>query len=54
VIELRPAESDEDLEAWRSVRSAVMPNERTAIPADDWAFVALVGHELVGMAGLAR
>jgi mycothiol synthase len=30
MIELRPAESDEDLEAWRSVRSAILPNERTS------------------------
>jgi mycothiol synthase len=30
MIELKPAEFDEDLEAWRSVRSAIMPNERTS------------------------
>ena len=30
MIEVRPAESDEDLEAWRSVRSAILPNERTS------------------------
>src|SRR5581483_5036298 len=29
VIELRPCESDEDLEAWRRVRIAVVPYERT-------------------------
>jgi mycothiol synthase len=29
VIELRPCESDEDLEAWRRVRIAVTPYERT-------------------------
>jgi mycothiol synthase len=34
MIELRPAESDEDLEAWRSVRSAVLPNERTSSVAE--------------------
>jgi GNAT superfamily N-acetyltransferase len=34
MIELRAAESDADLEAWRSVRSAVMPNERTASVAE--------------------
>jgi mycothiol synthase len=28
VIALRPAESDADLEAWRRVRAAVVPNER--------------------------
>ena len=27
MIELRAAESDEDLEAWASVKSAVVPNE---------------------------
>jgi mycothiol synthase len=30
VIELHPAESDSELEVWRSVRIAVLPNERTA------------------------
>jgi GNAT superfamily N-acetyltransferase len=30
MIELRTAESDDDLEAWRRVRIAVLPNERTA------------------------
>ena len=30
MIELRQAESDADLEAWRSVRLAVLPNERAA------------------------
>jgi mycothiol synthase len=34
MIELRSAESDEDLEAWRSVRSAIMPNERTSSVAE--------------------
>jgi len=34
MIELRPSESDEDLEAWRSVRSAVLPNERTSSVAE--------------------
>ncbi len=34
MIELRAAESDEDLEAWRSVRSAVLPNERTSSVAE--------------------
>jgi mycothiol synthase len=29
-VELRPAVTDADLEAWRSVRMAVLPNERTA------------------------
>jgi mycothiol synthase len=30
VIEIRPAETDADLEAWRQVRIAVLPNERAA------------------------
>ena len=34
MIEVRPAESDEDLEAWRSVRSAILPNERTSSVAE--------------------
>ena len=29
-IELRVAETDADLEAWRQVRIAVLPNERCA------------------------
>jgi mycothiol synthase len=32
--ELRAAESDEDLEAWRAVRSAILPNERTSSVAE--------------------
>jgi mycothiol synthase len=34
MIELRPAESDADLDAWRSVRIAVLPNERAASVAE--------------------
>lgn len=34
MIELRAAESDEDLEAWRTVRSAILPNERTSSVAE--------------------
>ena len=30
MISLRPAETDADLESWRQVRLAVLPNERTA------------------------
>jgi mycothiol synthase len=30
VIEIRPAETDADLEAWRQVRIAVLPNERAS------------------------
>jgi GNAT superfamily N-acetyltransferase len=56
MIELRAAESDEDLEAWRSVRSAVLPNERTSSVAElragaDWDtlyLLAFVGGSLAG------
>jgi GNAT superfamily N-acetyltransferase len=56
VIELRPAESDEDLEAWRSVRAAVLPNERTSSVAelragardDTLWLLAFVDGELAG------
>lgn len=56
VIELRAAESDADLEAWRSVRSAIMPNERTSSVAElragaDWDtlyLLAFVDGELAG------
>jgi len=34
MIELRAAKSDDELEAWRSVRSAVLPNERTSSVAE--------------------
>jgi mycothiol synthase len=34
MIALCAAESDDDLEAWRSVRAAVLPNERTASVAE--------------------
>jgi mycothiol synthase len=34
MIELRAAETDDDLELWRSVRIAVLPNERTAPVAE--------------------
>jgi len=56
MIELRAAESDEDLEAWRSVRAAIMPNERTSSVAElragaDWDtlyLLAFVDGELAG------
>jgi mycothiol synthase len=34
MIELREAETDDELELWRSVRIAVLPNERTASVAE--------------------
>lgn len=56
MIELRSAESDDDLEAWRSVRSAIMPNERTSSVAelragaesDTLYLLAFVDGELAG------
>jgi mycothiol synthase len=30
VIEIRPVETDEDIEAWRQVRIAILPNERVS------------------------
>jgi len=56
MIELKAAESDEDLEKWRSVRSAIMPNERTVSVAElragaDWDtlhLIAFVDGELAG------
>lgn len=56
MIQLRPAESDEDLEAWRSVRSAILPNERTSSVVElragaDWDtlwLLAYVDGELAG------
>jgi mycothiol synthase len=56
MIELCAAESDEDLELWRSVRSAIMPNERTSSVAElragaDWDtlyLLAFADGELAG------
>jgi GNAT superfamily N-acetyltransferase len=56
MIELRAAESDEDLEAWRSVRAAIMPNERASSVAelragagwDTLYLLAFVDGELAG------
>jgi mycothiol synthase len=56
MIELRPAESDEDLEVWRSVRSAILPDERTSSVAElragaDWDtlyLLAFADGELAG------
>ena len=56
MIELRAAESDDDLEAWRSVRSAILPNERTSSVAelrtgtgsDTLYLLAFVDGELAG------
>lgn len=56
MTELRPAELDEELEAWRSVRAAIMPNERTSTVAelragadrDTLYLLAYVDGELAG------
>ena len=60
LIDLRPAESVDDLETWRSVRLAVLPNERTATAEQLWEqreddtlyLVAFAEGELAG-AGVA-
>jgi GNAT superfamily N-acetyltransferase len=61
MIELRPAETDEDLEAWRQVRLAVLPNERTetlaeirSSPRGRRLLVAFADGELAGSGVLAR
>ncbi len=56
MIELRPALSDEELEAWRSVRMAILPNERVWTVAElraqtEWDtlfLLAFVEGELAG------
>jgi mycothiol synthase len=56
MIELRRAETDADIEAWRRVRTAVLPNERTASveemrqtqTADKLLLLAELDGELVG------
>lgn len=56
MIALRAAESDDDLEAWRSVRAAILPNERVAPVAElraqaEWDTLFLLAHvdgELAG------
>jgi GNAT superfamily N-acetyltransferase len=46
MIELRTAESDADLELWRRVRIAVLPNERTAT-VEEMRRTATPGHVLL-------
>jgi GNAT superfamily N-acetyltransferase len=53
MIELRPAETDDDLELWRGVRLAIMPYERTASVAElraggSFMLLAFRDGELVG------
>jgi mycothiol synthase len=62
MIELREAETDDDFEAWRRVRIAVLPNERTAsleelrqIVAPEQLFLlAYRDGELAGHGGASR
>jgi N-acetylglutamate synthase-like GNAT family acetyltransferase len=62
MIELRRAESDADLESWRRVRAAVLPNERAAsveemrrmeTPDRVWLLAELEG-EVVGSGAAAK
>ena len=53
MIELRVAEADDELELWRSVRMALVPNERTASVAElrsggSFLLLAYRGAELAG------
>jgi mycothiol synthase len=61
MIELRAAETDEDLEAWRRVRLVVLPNERTdsveeirASPRGRLLLVARLDGELAGAGVMTR
>jgi GNAT superfamily N-acetyltransferase len=59
MIELRVAETDEDLELWRSVRQAILPNERTASVAEllaggSFMLLALRDGELVGSGSASK
>jgi mycothiol synthase len=59
MIELRAAETDDELELWRSVRMAILPNERTASVAElraagSFMLLAHWGDELVGSGVAAK
>jgi mycothiol synthase len=59
MIELREAETDDELELWRSVRLAILPNERTASVSELRAggSLMLIAHrngELVGSGALGK
>jgi len=59
MIELRPAETDDELELWRSVRRALLPNERTASIADlragdSFMLLAYRGGELAGSGSASK
>ena len=59
MIELRAAETDDELELWRSVRLAILPNERTASVAElraggSFMLLAHRDGELVGSGSASR
>jgi len=59
MIELRVAGTDDDLERWRSVRQAILPNERTAPIAElrsggAFMLLAFQDGELVGSGSAAK
>lgn len=59
MIELRVAETDDELELWRSVRKALLPNERTASATelragDSFLLLAYRGTELAGSGSAAK
>jgi mycothiol synthase len=59
MIELRVAETDDELELWRSVRIAVLPNERTASVAElraggSFMLLAYRAGELAGSGSASR
>jgi mycothiol synthase len=59
MIELRVAETDDELELWRSVRIAVLPNERTASVAElraggSYMLLAYRAGELAGSGSASR
>jgi GNAT superfamily N-acetyltransferase len=59
MIELRVAETDDELELWRSVRTAVLPNERAPSVAElrsggSFMLLAYRGGELVGSGTAGR
>jgi len=59
MIELREAETDEELELWRSVRIAILPNERTGSVAElraggSFMLLAYRDGELVGSGSASK
>jgi GNAT superfamily N-acetyltransferase len=59
MIELRAAETDDELELWRSVRMTLLPNERTSSVAElrsagSALFLAYDGTELVGSGAVSK